>query len=296
VAYRPPWRDWRQSQCDRRAVARTRRPRPAPPRPPDTLDSANGTTRPKVSRQCGALKAPKARCEEITMGDRKRAFSCNGQGRGFACPSRTFFPSGYGFIAPDDKDLGIGELFVHQVRRRRWDGGRARGEKKSRKKCSAFSPSRPMLASEKDAHAASPVMPARDASDTRLGNKSVVGSYSMHFVDSIPGFQGARGGKGERVETKAGPLTRPDPLASLHPIFLSLSPINHTCLSLSLSLIQSAIQTDGFRSLREGEAVEFEVEAAAPGGRSKAVRVTGPEGAPVQVRGKRRKRMNMDGW
>lgn len=235
MAYRPPWRDWRQSQCDRRAVARTRRPRPAPPRPPDTLDSANGTTRPKVSRQCGALKAPKARYEEITMGDRKRAFSCNGQGRGFACPSRTFFPSGYGFIAPDDEDLGVGELFVHQVRRRRWDGGRARGEKKSRKKRSAFSPSRPMLASEKDAHAASPVMPARDASDTRLGKCLLLGPRACISWPANQGFRAREEGERERG-SKRRLDRRPDPtLSHLFIPFLSLSPIHHMSLPLPLS-------------------------------------------------------------
>lgn len=40
---------------------------------------------------------------------------------------------------------------------------------------------------------------------------------------------------------------------------------------------QTNISTEGFRSLREGEAVEFEIEAG-PDGRSKAVNVTGPEG------------------
>lgn len=44
---------------------------------------------------------------------------------------------------------------------------------------------------------------------------------------------------------------------------------------------QSNINAQGFRSLREGEAVEFDVEAG-PDGRSKAVNVSGPGGAPPQ--------------
>lgn len=52
---------------------------------------------------------------------------------------------------------------------------------------------------------------------------------------------------------------------------------------------QTNISSEGFRSLREGEAVEFEIEAG-PDGRSKAVNVTGPggsapEGAPRTFRG-----------
>lgn len=46
---------------------------------------------------------------------------------------------------------------------------------------------------------------------------------------------------------------------------------------------QTNISSEGFRSLREGEAVEFEVEAG-PDGRSKAVNVTGPGGAAPEVR------------
>ncbi|KAK9814909.1 hypothetical protein WJX73_001756 [Symbiochloris irregularis] len=44
---------------------------------------------------------------------------------------------------------------------------------------------------------------------------------------------------------------------------------------------QSSIEAEGFRSLREGEAVEFELEAAEDG-RTKAVKVTGPDGAAPQ--------------
>mmetsp|Transcript_32502 Transcript_32502/g.64443 ORF Transcript_32502/g.64443 Transcript_32502/m.64443 type:complete len:121 (-) Transcript_32502:169-531(-) len=44
---------------------------------------------------------------------------------------------------------------------------------------------------------------------------------------------------------------------------------------------QTSIQTDGFRSLAEGENVEFET-VNDDNGRSKAVDVTGPGGEPVQ--------------
>ncbi|PKI52891.1 hypothetical protein CRG98_026722 [Punica granatum] len=43
---------------------------------------------------------------------------------------------------------------------------------------------------------------------------------------------------------------------------------------------QSSIRSDGFRSLSEGETVEFQIEA--DGNRTKAVDVTGPDGASVQ--------------
>lgn len=46
---------------------------------------------------------------------------------------------------------------------------------------------------------------------------------------------------------------------------------------------QSNIRSEGFRSLREGEPVEFEVEAGTDG-RAKAINVTGPEGQAPQVR------------
>ena len=45
---------------------------------------------------------------------------------------------------------------------------------------------------------------------------------------------------------------------------------------------QTSIQTDGYRSLREGEEVEFNIETG-DDGRTKAVNVTGPNGAPPQV-------------
>ncbi|PKI78705.1 hypothetical protein CRG98_000930 [Punica granatum] len=43
---------------------------------------------------------------------------------------------------------------------------------------------------------------------------------------------------------------------------------------------QSSIRSEGFRSLGEGESVEFLIES--DGGRTKAVDVTGPDGAAVQ--------------
>lgn len=46
--------------------------------------------------------------------------------------------------------------------------------------------------------------------------------------------------------------------------------------------LQSSIDAEGFRSLRENEPVEFVVETSEDG-RTKAVNVTGPDGAPPQV-------------
>jgi hypothetical protein len=50
-----------------------------------------------------------------------------------------------------------------------------------------------------------------------------------------------------------------------------------------LLLLQTSIITEGFRSLGEGEEVEFYVETG-DDGRTKAVQVTGPNGAPPVVR------------
>jgi len=49
-----------------------------------------------------------------------------------------------------------------------------------------------------------------------------------------------------------------------------------------LLIPQSSIQAEGFRSLREGEEVEYEIEEG-PDGRTKAINVTGPGGAAPQV-------------
>ena len=49
----------------------------------------------------------------------------------------------------------------------------------------------------------------------------------------------------------------------------------------SLPPAQTSIVTDGFRSLADGEQVEFYVESG-DDGRTKAVQVTGPGGAPPQ--------------
>lgn len=47
--------------------------------------------------------------------------------------------------------------------------------------------------------------------------------------------------------------------------------------------LQTSIITEGFRSLAEGEQVEFFIESGEDG-RTKATQVTGPNGAPPQAR------------
>lgn len=57
------------------------------------------------------------------------------------------------------------------------------------------------------------------------------------------------------------------------------------CYHLDCSLfayLQTSIEAEGFRSLREGEEVEFDVEEG-PDGRAKAIKVTGPGGVAPQV-------------
>ena len=67
------------------------------------------------------------------------------------------------------------------------------------------------------------------------------------------------------------------PSSALHSLSSSLH-----CPAHSLGLcVQTSIVTDGFRSLAEGEAVEFVIEHG-DDGRTKAVQVTGPAGAPPQ--------------
>eukprot|EP00591_Stephanopyxis_turris_P010253 CAMPEP_0195516778 /NCGR_PEP_ID=MMETSP0794_2-20130614/8581_1 /TAXON_ID=515487 /ORGANISM="Stephanopyxis turris, Strain CCMP 815" /LENGTH=75 /DNA_ID=CAMNT_0040645451 /DNA_START=202 /DNA_END=429 /DNA_ORIENTATION=+ len=45
---------------------------------------------------------------------------------------------------------------------------------------------------------------------------------------------------------------------------------------------QTAIQTEGFRSLADGESVEFQTEIDEGNNKVKAINVTGPGGAEVQ--------------
>lgn len=49
-----------------------------------------------------------------------------------------------------------------------------------------------------------------------------------------------------------------------------------------IAFVQTTIEAEGFRSLREGEEVEFVIEPSEDN-RFKAVKVTGPDGAPPQV-------------
>ena len=49
-----------------------------------------------------------------------------------------------------------------------------------------------------------------------------------------------------------------------------------------IGYLQTTIEAEGFRSLREGEDVEFVIEPSEDN-RFKAIKVTGPGGAPPQV-------------
>jgi 'Cold-shock' DNA-binding domain len=66
--------------------------------------------------------------------------------------------------------------------------------------------------------------------------------------------------------------------SAVHQVLLDCLLTLLQCLDL-----QTSIQTDGYRSLREAEEVEFDVESG-DDGRTKAVNVTGPGGAPPLVR------------
>lgn len=57
----------------------------------------------------------------------------------------------------------------------------------------------------------------------------------------------------------------------------------HVLCHEALWSLQTNIITDGFRSLAEGEPVEFTIENG-DDGRTKAINVSGPGGAPPQVR------------
>mmetsp|Transcript_11596 Transcript_11596/g.22067 ORF Transcript_11596/g.22067 Transcript_11596/m.22067 type:complete len:125 (-) Transcript_11596:337-711(-) len=57
---------------------------------------------------------------------------------------------------------------------------------------------------------------------------------------------------------------------------------------------QTAIQKEGFRSLADGEPVQYEVEVDERTGKSKAISVTGPGG--VDVQGAPFQRNDDDGW
>ena len=78
-------------------------------------------------------------------------------------------------------------------------------------------------------------------------------------------------------------------IVHLRPLPVGLALRDRACTACSTSrwltfhdLPQSSIDAEGFRSLRESEPVEFEVEEGEDG-RTKAVHVTGPDGAPPQV-------------
>jgi cold shock CspA family protein len=45
---------------------------------------------------------------------------------------------------------------------------------------------------------------------------------------------------------------------------------------------QTALQAEGFRALEDGASVEFQLDTAGKGGRTTAVKVTGPQGEPLK--------------
>ena len=58
----------------------------------------------------------------------------------------------------------------------------------------------------------------------------------------------------------------------------------HCCSVIAIlkPSVQTSIRAEGFRSLRESEQVEYDLERGEDG-RGKAINVTGPHGAPPQV-------------
>ena len=58
--------------------------------------------------------------------------------------------------------------------------------------------------------------------------------------------------------------------------------LSHTLSDCSVQCLQTSIHTEGFRSLKESEPVEYELDIGGDG-RCKAVNVTGPNGIPPQV-------------
>ena len=97
-------------------------------------------------------------------------------------------------------------------------------------------------------------------------------------------------GSGALTRTRFVPLPSAPPFPTLHGRTRRLNrcppnwcaPSHHASFSFSSS--QSAVVADGFRSLREGEPVEFSIDTADGDGRAKAADVTGPGGAAPQVR------------
>lgn len=80
----------------------------------------------------------------------------------------------------------------------------------------------------------------------------------------------------------ASPTWKGSSLAPTHLLHLQPFCALINCTSFVFNYAQTNINSEGFRSLREGGVVEFEVEAG-PDGRSKAVNVSGPEGIAPEV-------------